>query len=219
MSIVRYKPTVIPPTQPQLPIVQPEHYKGVVVDDKYQSLHSLTAYAEGFPQTIDYYGQIVGDSNDIREIDPAQSGVYQQYTKINGLDIRVDSPLTMQYNDDTGLSSITGSAFIYPDIIPNTYDYFTYRTTRGKLSLFRITNVTRKSMNRDSLHAVEYQMVGYVDQAGDAKIMFDSLESKVSRQYYFHGDRLVEGKSPLLKSEDHENIGDLQNDYRNILSY
>lgn len=218
MAIARFKPDAKHPTKPLLPKVQPDHYKGVVVDDKYQSLHSLTAYAEGHPATVDYYGQILGEHNDVREIDPAQSGVYQQYFKIVNLDLRVSDPLALAYNDDTGLSSVTGTAVVYPDVVPNTYDYFTYKVTRGRIALFRITNVSRLSMNRDSVHQISYQMVGYVD-TGDAKIALASLEDKVNKKYFFHGDRLVEGLSPLLKEEDHHYVEDLAYQYQKLLGY
>lgn len=219
MSLAKYAPGAKQPVEPKLPKVSSDNYKGVVVDDRYQCLRTLSMYSEGYPMTVDFYSQILGTNNDVREVDPAQSGVYQQYSKINNLDIRVDSPLEMQYDDDSGLSAITGSAYIYPDIVPNTYDYFTTRTTRGKLSLFRITTVTRKSMNRDSLHQVQYQMVGYVDTPGNAQDAFKSLVDKVSRQYYFHGDRLIEGKSPLLKPQEHEYVEQLHKNYASIVAY
>lgn len=218
MSIARYKPSTQPNVQPTLPKTQPDHYKGVVNDDKYQSLHSLTAYVEGYPLTVDYYGQILGENNDVREIDPSQSGVYQQYLKVIKLDIRASDPLGFNYDDDSGLSTVNGSANIYPGLVPNTYDYFVAKITRGRKGLFRITNVSRMSMNRDSVHKIDYQLIGYIDQ-GDAKIYFDNLESKVKKKYYFHGDRLVEGASPLLKEEDSYNIDELFRNYHRIVQY
>lgn len=219
MPIVEYRPGTKQPVEPSLPRVQPEAYQGIVVDDKYESLDSLTAYAEGYPLTVNYYGQLLGENNDPREVDPAQAAVYQQYVKINRLDIRVDQPLDMSYDDNSGLSLITGSANIFPDIIPNTYDYFTARTTRGKTSLFRITNVKRQSMQRRTLHHVEYNMVGYIDTPGNAKTSYENLETKINKQYYYHAERLIEGAQPLLKTDDHENIEQLYKDYQKIVSY
>lgn len=218
MAIANFKPITVLPTKTELPKVKPDVYKTVIVDDKYQSLHSLTAYTEGYPATVTYYGQILGEHNDVREIDPAQSGVYQQYFKIVGLDIRVESPLSLSYNDDSGLSVVTGTANVYPDVVVNTHDYFTYAVTRGRIGLFRITNVSRLSLNRDSVHQVTYQFVGYTDE-GDAKTFTDNLEHKTTKTYYFHGDRLVEGTSPLLKEEEHHFVENLAEQYSRMVSY
>jgi len=219
MPIAGFKPNSQHKTKPELPKTAPDDYKGVVVDDKYHALHSLTRYVEGYPLTITYYGQILGENNDPREVDPAQSGVYQSYIQIKNLDIRVDKPLEMDYNSDSGLSVIVGSANIYPDITPNTYDYFTTVTTRGKLALFRITDVTRMSMNRDSVHKVDYQMVGYTDVTGNAQTSWNSLLAKVKKVYFFSGDRLAEGSNPLLKEDEHNSIDELFRDYNRIVDY
>lgn len=218
MALAKYVPSTTQPTKPELPKTGPDDYKGIVVDDKYGELHALTQYVEGYPLTVDFYAQILGENNSPREIDVGQSGVYQQYSKINHLDIRVDQPLNHTYNEETGLSDIRGSANIYPAVQPNNFDYFTTRLTRGRIGLFRITNVRRLSLNRDSVNNVEYQFVGYADQ-GDAKTFLENLEEKVKREYYFSGDRLAEGSSPILKKEEHEAADNLYKDARNITEY
>ena len=219
MPIVKYTPTAVPAPAPELPKISSDSFKGTVVDDKYRAIHSLTAHIQGYPMTVDYYGQILGAHNDPREVDPAQAGTYQQYTRINGFDIRVTEPLDLSYDEDNTLSTITGSAYIYPDVIPNTYDYFLIKTTRGKSALFRIINVIRKSMNRDTLHEVTYVMVGYIDVAGTGKEHYDALQKKVTNEYYFHGDRLAEGKTPLLRPQEHQHIENLFVDYRRVIEY
>lgn len=219
MSVANFKPSAKQSTEAKLPTVQPDNYKGVVVDDKYQSLHALTPYVEGMPLTVDYYGQILGENNNVREIDPAQSGVYQQYFKVHHLDIKVQQDLTQDYDDNKGLSAVRGTAMIYPDISPNTFDYFVCKTTRGMLTLFRITNVKRLSMQRDSVHEIEYQMVGYTDRPGEGQTYLADLERKVTKKYFFHADRLVEGVSPLLKEEEHHYVENLHLEYKKITEY
>jgi len=218
MPIANYKPTTTFPENLNTPKTAPDEYKGVVVDDKYHNLQSLTAYVEGYAQTIDYYGQILGEHNDARELDPAQAATYQPYQKVIGLDVRVETPLEFNYDDNTALSNVTGSATMMPGIIPNAYDYFVVKTTRGTPALFRVTDVTRLSMNRDSLYQIDYAMVGYAN-TGDPKAWVDNLNTKVQKTYYFRSDRLIEGFSPLVKEQENKYIDDLYKQYGDIMTY
>lgn len=217
-GIAKFTPTAPQPTKPDLPKSQPGEYKGIVEDIKFTDLHKLSRYIEGYPLTVDFFGQILGEDNAPREVDPAQDTVYQQYYKINNLEIRVDKPLEITHDADTQLSDITGSANVYSDIRPNTWDYFTTRSTRGRIGLFRITDVDRNTINRDSSHRIDYKLVGYID-AADAKEQYVSLQKKINQEYYFDGERLSEGASPILKKQEYEYVSELRLDYRRIASY
>lgn len=218
MPIAKFAPTANQPKPVPLPKTEPSSYKGIVVDDKYNDFKRLSGLVEGYPLTVDFYGQKLGESNDVREIDVAQSSVFQQYYKVIGLSIKVEDPLSLNSDDNTQLSTITGSAIMPPDVRPNTFDYFVFATARGRKTLFRITNVTRLSMQRDSMYKVEYQMVGYVDE-GQALSEFNSLECKVIEKYVFRADRQAEGLSPLLSEADSSGLDDLLTQGRRITDY
>ena len=217
MPIAGYKPTVDLPTEPNLPKVQPDNYKTVTYDEKHKPLHGLLAYVEGAVwSTQAYYSQVVNKHNDLREVDTAQSGTFQQYHKIVNLEIRVSSALTNSYDQNTSITTVTGAGFIYPFIIPNVADYFVSDTADNQKALFRITSVERRSINVDSVYAVEFELVNYYNQNPQ---LFDNLEAKTIRKYFFNKDRLIEGINPLLKDEDNTLIRSLSVDYRNIAKY
>jgi hypothetical protein len=215
MAIAGYKPTEQLPTEPNLPNIEPKDYKSIVYSDTNTPLHSLIAYIEGAPWSVCYYKQFISKHNDLRDIDVAQPSIYQQYEKINNLELRVDSDLSTSYNSETGLTRSSGSAILYPFIVPNAGDYFVTDVGIGESTIFRIVNVERKTFNRDSSFLIEYELVGYTRVLND---IYTDLEDKVIREYYFNKDRLVEGLFPILIKENQNNINDLSDLYSNIVS-
>ena len=217
MPIASYKPDTNPPVvTPNIPKVEPSNYKSIIYDDKNIPLHSLISYIEGSSWTVDFYSQVVSRDNDLREVDPGQPTIYQQYQKINKLELRVDASLSSSYDSDTGITTVNGSANIYPFIIPNVSDYFVTDAGDNRTALFRVTNVERKTFNRDSVYAIDYVMVGYTDAVG---ALYTELTDKVIREYHFSKDRLLEGLSPILKTTDYEQITNLKASYKDLVEY
>lgn len=217
MPIVSQKPTAAPvaPNQ-QLPQIQPSTYKGVVYDDKNTPLTSLMAYVNGAPWSVNYYAQVIGEHNDLREVDTSQSGLYQQYTKTIGMEIRVETPLTSSYDTDNGITTVTGTANVYPFLVPNVADYFVANAADNQLAIFRISQVERKTFNRDSVYSIAYDLVGLVLNQGE---IFDNLEAKSVRTYHFSKDRLIEGLSPTLRTEEYTKVMNLKALYSDMVQY
>lgn len=203
MGIVRYKPTAEPHQKPNLPTIEPENFKSIVYSDDNVPLHSIIGYIEGSHWTVDYYSQIVSEHNDLREIDPGQAAIYQQYQKIVNLELRVNTPLSSGYDSSTALTTATGAATIYPFMVPNINDYFITDSADNKKALFKINNVERKTFNRDSSFTVEYSMVGYVDTIQG---MVNSLNEKTNRTFFFYKDRLTDGLHPFVTESVSNNL-------------
>jgi len=215
MPIAGYKPTVDPiVTEPNLPVTEPANYKSIIYDDKNQPLQSLIGFIEGSPWSVDYYSQILSRDNDLREVDPGQPNVLQQYQEIKELEIRVNGPLSSSYDSDTGITTVTGDALIYPFMIPNVSDYFVSDTNDNRRGIFRVTGVERNTLNRDSVYSINYDMVGYVETTPD---IYNELLSKTIKTYQFSKDRLIEGLSPTLKTSDYAIISGLQDTYLTIV--
>lgn len=216
MPIASRKPTAEVPTQPELPKIQSSAHKSIVYDDRNLPLHSLIAYIEGAPWSVDYYSQVVNQHNDLREVDSAQPGMYQQYHRVLSLEIRVSSALSTSYDADRAITTVSGSGLMYPFLIPNVSDYFITDTANNQKAIFRITQVDRKTFNLDSAHAIEYELVGYVSSNQE---IVESLQSKTIRSYTFSKERLVEGLAPTLKTEEFEQITNLKVLYRELTQY
>lgn len=220
MALANYKPDAQLPTQPNLPKVEPDKYQSIIHDDKKTPIPSLLAYVSGASWFVKaYYSQIVSAHNDLREIDPTQPNVYQQYQKVNNLELRVESALTSGYDNEQAITTVTGSAILYPFLVPNISDYFVTDTADNRPTLFRITNVERKTISRNSAFSIEYEVVGYIDDQASVANLYTNLEQKVIREYFFHKDRLVEGLQPLLRSEESQQIGSLRELYSEVVTY
>lgn len=217
MPVAGRKPLAQPPIVPSLPVIQPPEYKGIVQDDKSQPLQSLIAYVSGSSWTVDYYAQVVGEHNDLREIDPGQAGTFQQYQKTFSLEIKVADPLVSSYDNERGITTVHGGANIYPFMIPNKSDYFVADAADNQKALFRITTVERKTHNRDSVFFVEYEIVAYIEN--DSNELYQNLESKVIRTYHFSKDRLLEGLQPTIKTEEYQKVMNLKVLYSDMVKY
>lgn len=216
MPIASHKPAEnadIP--KDNIPKIEPSGYKSIVINDDDIPLLSLLAYITGSPWTVNYYSQVISKHNDLREVDTGQPNVYQQYQLVNNLEIRVLSQLASSYDEDTGITSTTGTANFYPFVIPNVNDYFTAEADLNKKALFRINKVYRKSFNKQSVYEIDYTLVGYTDSTAE----YNELNDKVIHKYYFNKERLIEGLQPILKEEDQNQVIDLNYLYSDILNY
>lgn len=216
MPVATRAPTAPPVMKPALPAIEPKSYESIVADDNQRPLNSLITYMEGTPWTVDYFNQIVTKDNDVRELDPGQVNIYQQYTKIGGLEIRVTSALTNSQETESGLVTVTGSALIYPFMVPNAGDMFVAEAAEGRKGVYRIDAVERKTFNRESAYSIEYQLVCYTDTDIE---MYQNLEAKAIRTYYFDKERLLEGLQPNLIPEDYKRMNDLRVFYDEICRF
>jgi hypothetical protein len=116
MAIAKRKPESQPPVKLNLAEVKEETYLGIVNDNDSIATTSLLAYIEGMPWTVQYYAQLIGKHNDLRELDAHQDASFQQYQKIKDLELRVDSALQTSYDNTNALTSVTGSANV---VIPS----------------------------------------------------------------------------------------------------
>ena len=205
MPIAQLKPTVAVPdttmVDPMQVIREKDIYSTATVDNAIHAPQSMLAYMEGMAWPVDYYSQVLSKHDDIREVDIGQHAALQQYTKISLLELRVQSELSQSYDNDTGLTTVTGNAVII-QVIPNQYDYFVTAASVTEQALFMVTNVERKTYNNQSVYQIDYTMVGYVDSP-TVQARYAALEDRHIREFVFNKDRLASGLTPLLSKEDH----------------
>lgn len=214
MPIAGYKPTK-QVNKIDRPKAEPEVYKGVAIDNKRTPLKSIIAFISGSSWYTDaYYSQAINEHNDLKEIDTNQDSTYQQYRKIEKLEIRIDSPISPSYDSDNAFISVTGTGLLYPVIVPNINDYFVAEVSGNELGLLRITNVERKTHNKESVYSVDFSMVGFISDLND---IYTNLESKVISTTTFNKNRLLKGLTPLLNKEVDQQIINLNYDFGKLV--
>ena len=202
MPIVKLRQDNTHTYKPNLPKIQPKDYKGINVDAREIPRNKLLSYIEGSPWTVEYFSQVLGNDSDLKEFDIEQDKLYQQYIKYNKLEIRVDSPIDSNIDQDNSLTTIEGSANIYPPLIPNVGDAFIADVGLGRVGLYSVTQVERKTFNRESVYSINYTCIAFEDVEPEK---FKNIRNKVIREYYFNKDRLIDGGLPVLtKTEDEE---------------
>ena len=215
MAIAKLKPDAEIKPVLELPQVQKETYQGIVADNNNVPHAALVAYIDGMPWTVDYYGQLLGKHNDLREIDPGQNAAFQQYQKTKALELRVASPLQTSYDSENAITTVSGSAHIV-HIVPNVNDYFIANAGSREAGLFRVKSVERKVFNRDSVYLIDYDLVTY---ANDESELCQDLEAKVVRVYRFSKERLTEGLSPVLREEIFALSTDIAKSYQDTIQH
>lgn len=219
MAIASLKPDVVTTTEKNEPRIEPKTYKGIIYDDKFMPVKALTAYIEGSPWTVNFYSAIVSKHNDLRDLDIAQPDILQQYQKIIDYEIRVTTPLTSSYDNTTGITSVTGSGNVYSTIMPNIVDYFITDTNDNRLAIFKINSVDRRTFNDASIFQIDYILVGFITEGSTYQQMFDDLEAKSVKKFYFSKERLIDGLQPLVKEAEYQDILNLKTSYFDLVNY
>lgn len=201
-------PKVEQPTQVQ--ITAPE-YRGITVDTRVTPLPEVVVYVEGSSWTVNYYSQVLDKDVNLSGLEPNLDPQYQQYTLISGFELKVTSPLQTSQDPNTNAMIITGTANVYPSLIPNVGDVFLADIGDGREGMFQVMNVERKSLFKETTHVAEYQLLKYTD--ADIKA---NLHAKVVKVVQFVKDFLIHGQNPLLVPDDYEILLKLQARFREI---
>ena len=216
MPIAKLKPSAPSAIVPNQPKVEPELYRSVIVEDAVTPFDSLLGFVSGAPWTVNYYSQLVSLHNDLRDHDAGQLGVYQQYTKIANLELRVGSPIDSNQDADSALVTVAGSATVYGYLVPNVGDLFVAAVGDGEDGLFRVSGVDRKNFNRNSVFGIDYTLVNYISKDPDR---YKDLESKVNRTVYFDKTRLIDNATPVLQEEEYTQLNKLRITYSQLVAY
>lgn len=206
MPIVSKKPTAAPDYRPHIPKIESEKTKSVVVDTKYTPRSSLLKYTEGAIWTVNYYSQYHDRDNATYSQDPGQSPIYQQYRKIEQLELRVDSALATDQDPESKAFTVKGTAYIPLSIIPNEGDMFAADVGDGRLGVFQVDNSEKKSIFKESVYYIQYTMLYYTDQEPDR---YKDLESKVVHNLHYVKEFAQYGQHALITTDRYKTLTEI----------
>jgi hypothetical protein len=194
------------PDQPPNQVTTPE----VTVDQEKSNFNSLIPessviavlkYPEGYPWTVDYYGQIINENNTLNTFDPNIPNLVNPYYKIKQLILQVTTPLNSSYDSATGVTTITGAAITPYKITPNPGDVFLAKVDTAEDAIFIITSVNRKTYRKDTLYEITYTLSFY---KSSNPLWMDNLEARVQDVYYFNPDTNYFNRDHLITPETKE---------------
>lgn len=197
MAIAKLQPDATPPASTTAPTTIQEPAKSIftalIPETK---IASLLKYVEGYPWTVNYYGQLLNANNTVEHFDPSSPNLTQPFYKVNGLVMQVSSPLSASYNEEKGVTTITGSALMPFKVIPNVGDLFLAQVDNGEDAIFHITSVVRKSHRKESLYEVNYSLHTYTSERPD---FITILEQRLNETYFFNKDSNFFNRDVLIK--------------------
>lgn len=197
MAIVRLQPDVPPVVKYTTPetIQAPSNSIFTTLVPE-ANIQSLLKYVEGFPWTVDFYGQILNSNNTVEHFDPTTPNLTQPYYKVSGLILQVSSPLSSSYDQSTGITTITGSAITPYKLTPNVGDVFIARVDNGEDAIFHITSVSRKTYRKDTLYEINYSLYSYTSANPE---FISTLSKRINDEYFFNTDSNFFNRDVLIK--------------------
>ena len=201
-------PINIPSTLP-VPMIEPIGSNFTTIVPEASTLNSLLKYVEGYPWTVNYYGQILNTSNIPSTFDPTNINLLSPYYLINKLILQVSAPLISNYNSNTGITTVEGTSIMPYNIKPIIGDLFLVNIDNGEDAIFVINSVNRKTYRKDTIYEVTYYLLYYVSTN---QSFYDTLNSKVQDLYYFNKDTNFFNRDNLLTTLTKEAV-DRLNDF------
>jgi hypothetical protein len=166
---------------------------GIYLTDDFTD--DLVSQINGTSWNTTFYTQFLGSSDVVTNSNDVTDATLKQYIKINNLDLKVTSALTPSYDAATGTTTVTGIANTYPVMTPLIGDVFLASIQPGVIGVFELTDVTPKTMFKQSIWEITYTQIGYSTPAIVAE-----LDRFVVEILYFNLDKLIKERKPLLTS-------------------
>jgi hypothetical protein len=188
-------------------------YRGVVVDTTLIPQQSLLTNIEGMSWTVDYFSQVIDEDNALTGQSVDKEGIYQQYRRIQNLEIKVSQDLKSTQDNSQKTQAVTGNATMYPFVVPNEGDMFVVTLLDGRAGICQITHSEERSIYKDTCYYIEYILV---DEA--TKERMSDLVSKTVQNLYFLRDFLIHGQNPLIQEEDWHDLNELSDRYRDLVT-
>jgi len=216
MAIVKLKPEV-PNIKQTLPEAVDKTKKSNFNDlMPYTKVVSLLKYVEGYPWQIHYYGQILNENNTLTTFDPSSPNLTQPYYEVKNLILQVSSPLSSSYDQETGITTITGSALTPYGLKPNVGDIFIANVDNSEDAIFIVVSVERKTHRKTTIYEISYNLLGYVSQEQN---LITTLQEKVQETYYFNKDANYFNRDYLITPEVKEIRDRLKRIYAESVTY
>lgn len=213
MPLVNPKPSAPPVEAPHAPVISKPEYRGVTVDTRYTPNAALLSHVEGSSWTVNYYSQVLAADSPLAGQSVTMNAINQQYKLIKGMEFKVTSPLNTSQDPVSKSMIITGAANIYPFLIPNEGDMFLADVGDGREGIFKITATERKSVFKETIHTVEYQLIDY-----STDLRRGDLNAKTVQVLQFVRDFMNYAQNPLLEEDDYTTMRELQMRYGEIAS-
>ncbi len=173
-------------------------YRHSLVTSQDAHPEAILAHIEGSSYVVDYYAQMKAFDEEVKEYDPNQSRLNQQYHVIYNLELKLQNqdPVT---EDRTNKVMMGGTATIYAGVIPNQGDVMIADIGAGMAGRLNVKSVEKKQYIAHTVYEIEYELIDFMDK----ETKLQHLESFVVKRSVFNRDLLTYGNDPVVLQEDY----------------
>lgn len=190
-------------------------YQSATVDTRFEPLASILQHVSGSTWTLQaYYSQFVDADNESSPHQISRPAAYQQYIRINGLEVKVTTPLSESQDPETKSFEVTGNARIFSGLIPNKGDVFVADIGDGRQGLFTVTSSDRKTHLKNSGFEIAYQLKEFLKEATQ-----QDLDAKTVKTVKFIKDLLYFDHNANLLNTDFSQRVDLYEQSKKLVDY
>ena len=183
-------PAPVSVPKPSIPRIESADAQSNLVDTKYVPMTSLVTFIEGSSYTVNYYSQVLGQDTALYSHDRGQSRLYEQYRKINHLEIKLDGPFTTNQDDDSKRFEVTGTGTIHSLVIPNHGDMMIGDAGDGREAIFQVEQSEKKSIFNESVYSITFTMICFVKDNPQKK---QDMDAKVVQELHYIHDFARQG--------------------------
>ena len=168
-----------------------------------KSYKSLLAYTEGYTAIVQYYKKLSAyvdkQTSSITIPSHWSDIVGKAYDLIRNMTIKLESPISINPDEDTTETVITGAAVVYPGINPHVGDLFLMQL--DQTVVFIVTNTTPLSYHNDTLYRIEFAFYSYLTDD-----ILNTLQQVTINVYVFDLDLYFNSNNAILKSSNYTKL-------------
>lgn len=161
--------------------------------------NKIIAFISGSTWTVDYYAKYQGDDDVLSNGSDVGSPTLLQYQKIEKMELRLQGSLEQATDTQTNTTSVTGSALVYPIVIPQIGDVIVAHVGANSYGIFDVVTVARQSLYKESAWLIEVNMSDYLTDVKQAE-----LEDKVVNTLIFDITQLNTDKGPIRTESEYQ---------------
>lgn len=179
------------------PVNYPEEYR------------MLLAYTRGYPMSVTYFHR-QNPNVDIRSfivsVSMDEDTIHEDLTKINNLEMVLESSLQYELQNEDKTTALTGAANMYPGLEPYEGDMFVLEVGNNNLVLFTVMAVTPTTYRQERGYRINFSAYGRLTEP-----LYKRLLSAVTDTCHFEKRKYFgESEFTFLSTQSYEQLNKLE---------
>lgn len=207
MSNIKARPRpIMPQTAANTQLAHQPEFKHNLIDLSVTPPNSVIINLGGFPLSVDYYNQFLGEGQEAQGWNESQTTPHQSYRVIKNVKLKLQSPMDYSMAVQTGQNSVSGVARIYlPGLVPISGDVFLADIGGGRLGRFEVRGSPRalswfdRTAYEFEFALLELATINLVNQ----------INERVVEKLNYIEEFIISGQNPIVNDETKQNYYEL----------